>query len=639
MTWERSDERPAARGGRGCERARRGTLLWALLLALLGAGCAVDMSGTMNNNGVDAGGADGGNGCIYTIVVSPSSPQVGDTVTLEAEGSTGCAPAPQDGYTWSITGPGGAPLTPTLRQGGRIAEMTPGVAGTYRAGLVVNDLHQGEQSVERLITVVRPGAAQTTYRLLLSPPAGVDAPRQIHTQVVHGGTPVDGVLVALQQGVQVTGQVTAEGAPVPGYVRFTLTGFDLVEEVRTDAQGQLALSLLGDGLYDVTVVPDDESPAPARLEGMTADDLLKPDAFALTAGVTVLGYVQDASGGAVAGARVVLRSDDLPSSVATTDSFDGRFVLRARPGPQALEVEPEASSGLPRLLVPEAAGILLGADDTTSLTVRYAAGMTRVSPTLTVTDAPGGAAVPGVRVTLEATDLGDQGTVSITRDGSPVGEVSAVGSLRRSGTTDGSGALALTAIPAGRYHVLLEPSADGPEGVGPTVVQTVDITGLHSAMSLPLSAPARLEGWVVDDLADPVVDVHVIAVTGLGVGSAAEAWTDADGYFNLEVIEGATYQVILSAPEAVPPLARMALPEVRVTSENTTLQGAGPAGELVLRPGLALTGLVAYQGNPVGGALIQAIPVGLSGTIVLAEAVTDSSGGFRIVVPDPGMAE
>lgn len=635
-----SAARRAERSGQDDRRSWGGAALCLAWWGLLGAGCGLDYAGTMNNNG-NGNWPDGSVECLYTVAVSPPSPQIGNTVTLEAQGSAGCAPSPQDGYAWSITGPGGGTVTPTLRQSGRIAEMTPGEAGTYRVGLVVTDLHLGQRSVERLITVVRPGAAQTTFRLLLSPPEDVDAPRQIRTQVVYGGTPVDGLLLALEQGVQVTGQVTAEGAPVPGYVRFTLTGFDLMEEVRADAAGHLAVSLLGDGLYDVMVVPEEASPAPVRLEGMTAADLLQADAFALSPGVTVLGYVQDASGGAVADARVVLRSAGLPSSVATTDSFDGRFVLRARPGPQGLEVEPEAGSGWPRLRVPEDAGILLGASDALALTVRYDAGLTLASPTITVTAASGGAPapVPGVRVTLEATDLGALGTVSITRDGSDLGELSAAGSVRRSGTTDASGALALTGLPVGRYRVLLEPPAETPAAVGPTVVQTLDITGLHPTMTLPLSAPAHLEGWVVNDLLEPVEDAHVVAVTPLGVGSAAEAWSEADGYFSLEVIQGATYQVILSAPAGGQPFARMALPEVRVTSENTALQGAGPAGELVLRPGLALTGRVAYQGNPVGGALIQAIAVGVSGAPVLAEAVTDANGGFRIVVPDPGMSE
>jgi hypothetical protein len=135
-----------------------------------------------------------------------------------------------------------------------------------------------------------------------------------------------------------------------------------------------------------------------------------------------------------------------------------------------------------------------------------------------------------------------------------------------------------------------------------------------------------------------VEGARVVAVTRLGVGSAVEVVTDAQGYFALPVVAGAAYTLLLVPPAGGRTLARRVLSAVVPAAAVHTLQGEGPAGELVLPGGLAVSGRVLFQSDGLAGVLVQAIPADLSGDPVLAEAVTDLTGEFALVMPDPGGA-
>ncbi len=619
---------------------------WALglavwLMASLAACGDGDDAGWDNNNTNQNNNnpwTDGGVECLYTITVDPMVPSAGELVSARVESSgSACAPNPQDGYRWTLTGPDQNPLTPTLRSAGRIAEFTPTLSGTYSIEVVVNDLYQGDVPLSRNVTVLDPAGMQQTYLLRLTPPLASNAPRQQQVMVMTGGTPVSDRVLTLDEGVAVTNTLAGPSGPIGGYLRFVQTGFSLYREVRVPASGQFAVAMLPNALYDVMVIPDDAEPAPYQLEGYSVPQLLASGAFQVDDGEAVVGYVVDDAHEGVGDAQAMLRSGELTSSVATCDSFDGRFVVWARPGPQSLEVAPPAGSGLPAVKVPESAGIELLQGGGLGLVVEYDA-VSVVTLDLTVRAGAGGDPVPDARVTLEASSLGEVGTVTVTQDSSAVGTFGAEGRFRTTVVTDAQGRIPAVAVPAGRYRVLVETPQDAPAGYGTTVMAPLTVTAA-TALHLVLESPTELEGVVVDDLGIPVQDVRVIAVTQVGIGSAVQGVTDADGAFSLDVVAGASYSVLLVPPSGAQPLARRVLGPVVPEGIVYTLQGQGAEGGLILPSGLALSGRVVFQSDGLGGVLVQAIPSGTDGDPVLAETVTDLTGAFTLVVPDPGLVE
>jgi hypothetical protein len=413
----------------------------------------------------------------------------------------------------------------------------------------------------------------------------------------------------------------------------------MVKEVRVPATGLFEVAALPDTLYGATVVPEGASPAPVRFAARTVPELLATGAFTVDAGQAVVGYVTDASDLPIGQARAVLRTDGLLSSVGQTELFDGRFVVWARPGDHALEVLPHAGTPLPQAWVPTGAGVILPPDGALDLRLRYHP-MSLVEVYAEVVG-PADVLLAGARVTFEATDLGAVATLTATLDGSTLATADATGACRRAAETDAFGQLPPLTLPAGTYRVLVEVPADAPAGVTTTLVEGVVVgtpTGAQ-ALRLDLRAPVLLEGWVVDETLAPVADVAVVAVTGLGVGSAVEAVTGPDGAFHLEVIGGAVYDVTLAPPPGSD-LARGRLEEFRVVAQGQAfVEGGGPSGELILPRGLRISGTVVFQSDGVGGVLVQAIPADREGAPVLAETVTDAAGQFSLVVPDPGVME
>ncbi len=620
-------------------RNRPGGRAWIpVLFLLLGRwmfGCSVGATDSSNDNG-DAGMADAAGVCSYSVIPTPLSPEVDELVTLEVSWSGDCNPNPQDGYAWAITAPDQSAVTPALRQGGRIAELTPAQAGTYSVEVTITDLQLGERVAWRDVTVRQGEGRQQTFLLRITPPAAAQVPRQQQPLLVTGGTPLSGRVVSLDPGVQVTNQLCDEQGPFGGYLRFVQAGFSLPREVHVPGSGDFAVAMLGGASYDVMVIPVGDTPAPARLSDRTVSELQAADAFALDSGEVVMGYVEDPQGDGIGQARVLLRAGGLSSSVGVSDSFDGRFILRARPGQHALEIQPPAQTGWPRIWLPEAPGLPITAGGDLSLRLRYHA-VPRIQTQLTVVAGPPGQRSPvaGARVTLEATDLGDVGTLTVTADGTVLEPLAVPGGFTVTAQTDAQGALPALTLPAGTYHVAIE-APTAPAGYASTVIETVDITGLAPvSRELPLQPPALLEGRVLDSLGDPAADVEVVAITRFGVGSAVETFTNAQGDFSLDVIRGVSYRLLLVPAD--PDHARRLLESVWIHDAVTTVAGSGPAGELLLAPGLRIAGHVLLDGNGVDGVLVQAIPQDTAGDPVLAEAVSGLTGEFELIIPDPGL--
>ncbi|MDY0003851.1 MAG: carboxypeptidase-like regulatory domain-containing protein [Polyangia bacterium] len=604
--------------------------LMVLGLSILGSGCMA-MDGSMSNNN--------NSNCDYSIAVTPYSPRVGEPVELAATWQGVCAPNPAGAYEWTITGPDQAPAVFSTRQEGRFVDLIPALAGAYFVELVVDDLSgAGSVHLSRTVTVTDPAGTQETYLLRLTPPGESTAPRQQKVLLVTGGTPISDRVVTLDDGVVVQSTLQGPSGPFAGYLRFVESGYALYRELHATATGEFAMPVLPGAQYDVVVVPDGAEPAPVRLLGLNVTQLLQPGTFQFDAGIPVVGFVEDHSGAGVGQAQAVLRSGDLSSSMGSSDAFDGRFVVWTRPGPQGLEVAPKEGSGLPRVRVPDTAGIQLGSAGGLSLRLRYHEVETATVAVTVMAGEPGQAVpVPGARVTIEASALGAIGTVTATQDGSALFDLDAFGSHRVVAVTDAAGALPSLTLPLGEYQAVIEAPSGAPDGYTTTVLGSLVVEAGTSQLALALSAPARLQGVVLDDLLAPVEGARVVAVTKIGVGSAVEASTGANGAFSLPVVRGASYTLILQPPDGRALARRLVGPVLIGPSAVTEGVGAGPDGAIVLAKGLRVDGVVIHQANGLPGVLVQAIPSEAPGEPVMAEAVTGPSGEFVRVIPDPGV--
>jgi len=579
--------------------------------------------------------------CSYYLSTSPLTPQEGDLVTLDISYAGACSPST---YDWSATDPDGDLATLNVRNPPRTAELLADKPGYYGVSVTIFDsISDNDVFVTGGFTVVDPLGEHRSYLLRFTPPASSEVPRQQEVITIIGNTPMTEQVFSLEAGSVLSNQLDGPSGPFGAYLRLIQSGFPLYREVHVDTSGAFSLQMLANATYDVVVIPDEDTPAPVLLSGQSLFNLQEATAFDFDAGTWVAGYVLDASSLPVTGAQVGLRSGVLPSGIGTADGFDGRFTLLARPGDQAMELAPPESTGLPRVLIPQTS--TLEVIDQTDLELSFAyAPMEVTSLDLRVMAGPVGSEQPVVnaRVTFEATHLPEVGTLTVTRDGSEVAVVDADGAFRVTATTGADGRLDPLLIPAGTYRVILESPGpeDVPAGYGTTVVESFVVAGATLSQDVSLVPPWMFEGQIVDGSDPPVVlaGVRVVAMTTLGVGSAVETTTDADGRFDMMVVGGATYSILVM-PDPGSGLGRLRISDVFASQAVTTVAGDGPDGALVLPAGLLLAGQVTLQSTPVPGVLIQAIPSGVYGEPVLGEAVTGAGGIFEMVLPDPGVSE
>ncbi len=596
-------------------------------LCWISSGCGAKSDGATNNN----------NGsCTYYLSVFPLSPNVGDLVTMEVSYTGYCSPST---YQWSATGPDGLAADVQVRSPPRSAEMVPLGPGHYMVSVEIFDAFADSvRVVDGGFVAVDPTGNQRSYLLRFTPPASAQVPRQQEIITVTGNTPMGGLTFALEQGALLENTLTGPGGAFGAYVRLIQSGFPLYREVHVDGTGALSLRLLASASYDVVVIPDDDSLAPALLSDMTLLDLQDPAAFLFEEGTWVTGYVLDASDLPVTGAQVGLRSGVLPSDIGVAAAFDGRFTLLARPGEQSLEIAPGQGAGLPGVRIPAGPELAVVEQSSLELTFVYA-DLPRTVLDLQVVLGGDGAPLPleGARVTLEATGLVDVGTLTVTRDGSTVATLQADGGFRITLTSGPDGHTGPTLVPPGIYRVIIEPTAELPQGYAATLISSFVVSGASLSTQVGLAEPWRLEGQVVDMEGTPQEGVAVKAVTDLGLGSGVEGVTDQDGRFSLEVVAGASY-TLLVLPDPSAGLGRLRLADIPIdqpVTEATTAMGTA----LVLPPALVLQGIVTLQSTPVEGVLVQAIPAGVAGEPVLGEAVTGPGGELTLTLPDPGVAQ
>jgi hypothetical protein len=580
----------------------------ATLSLLVLAGCGAT---SQDGSGGDAGA--GGPECEMVIYpFEPAEPERGDTVVvagdISSRGASGLFR-----FAWSATTEG--QRVDVERRGDDAIAIRPLRAGIYAVELRGSVGELDCFPATRTLNVRELGAATERYRLRVVPADGGSAAE--HEVTIYGGADYDLGALAIDSSASLTGQIVGPGGPISGYVRIRGAGGATVEVFAQEGALQ-APKPPGGPPYEVLVMPDDEEVAPALLVGLSEPDLAD---LRIDAGLEILGELLDADGAGVEGARVSLSVGGVPSTIGETGA-DGSFSLRARGGEAIVRVRAPAGRGLHDL---RAEGVAI--DAATELLVRYHPELepVRVHPQITAAD--GTTPAPSARVTWIAEPVEVAGEVD---DGA--GLQLASGSARRAASADHAGGMSELILPLGTYQVVVAPG----EGAEPQdAARSVQVDLAEGAPSaLALAAPAEIRGVArgAAELAGVRIVASPIQEPTSFPGDAATS--GEDGAFALLVSGQIPYEIALSPP----PTARLARAWLDVESP---LAGAElDLGDVQLPPAIAVYGEIWASG--VGALPGAHVSLGCTSCGVarpVAEAVTDATGRFRLLVPDPGSAE
>ncbi len=403
---------------------------------------------------------------------------------------------------------------------------------------------------------------------------------------------------------RVSGQVEVAGVGAPAIVRiWPGNREDPVAELATGSDGTFEV-LLEEAKHDVLVVPLGAE-APQRLEWTPVAGTTGK--LRVAAGLPVSGRVLAPLGSALAGAKVALTIDGVPSTVATT-APDGSFALRARAGSKIeISVTPPAGSGLPRLALSDALVSL-----TTPLDVRYA-------DTLEVRDLGGlavtldGAAAPGARVTVI-------GTMAAAGCIEPCASNKLAGFVRQAAFTNGAGVLASLRVPRGALHAVLEASS------GEQAVHAVD-TSAPAPSALAIAREPEISGSVTlagEPLAEAVVRLEPLGpLEAAGVG-VRQVQTAADGRFSSAAATGGQYRVVAADPRwrGIPVAEEVSAPAA--------------IGAVSLRSRIVLRGQVTDGTRPIPHAAIElqcSSCVGLERQRPISATLADLTGAYQLALP------
>jgi hypothetical protein len=616
--------------------ARLATRVLVCALALPGAACAALA------NGDDDG--DGGPFCEMIFDVEPEQPHPGAVVTVRASVSEVDVAGPHD-YDWSVRFDAEPVEFDFATVDEDVIDFEAERAGVYLIELEgsVGGFPCLGSSAER--NVLAPGSQPEDYLVRVTPPAGQPAPppQDRIVQVWGGGEEFALGFLSLDPGIPLTGtSLDADGQPIPAYLRawqepLVAGAPPLVSESFAGADGAYAMQLLF-GPHELLVVPaSEELPAYHHSLDMP-QSIVDSTRLAPGAAVEVTVRAGAGPGDPVAGARVSLLVDGVPSSVATTDSQGAATLLSTAPatGERALSISvvPPPESGLPNLeLEGEYAGALA------ALEIRYAPSLSSRTVSLAVREADGTTPAPGSRVTWIAR-LPVAGTVAI--DGGEPRE--AAGPVRRSAVAGAGGALPDTLLPEAAYDVVVEPPAGADPG------QAVAMAAIDLGAGQPdppatveLVAPAEVRGQVLlgpDEESAPLAGVRVqaapLGLLASATRAGASARTDETGEFTLLLAGGGDYEITIDGT-----------PKGQVRGRSiATAPAPGEAVDLepaVMPRILRVTGeLDAPSGlASVDGLHVQlfCVACGPDGSAVpVAETVSDGTGRFRLIAADPGVA-
>ena len=615
---------------------RSRAICFALLLASIPAvGCGVDLAS--------------GPECSMSFSAAPSVPVRGERVVVTAYVTSDANGFHE--YDWSLAFDGQPVAFDVTSAGGDVIEFTADRSGVYSIGL---QGHVGELVCDgsaHPINAVEEGARSQRFVLRVVPAPGSPSapPPQDKSIELFGGTAEYNLgPLTLNPGIEVSGAaLDPDGQPITAYLRAWPSeagqpepgAAPLLSETFAGEGGLYHAHLL-DVPHDLLLVPTAPDLPASYARGVRVDEI--PGLTRIGAGNQVAVTVADGSGVPVAGARVTLVAGGVPSSVAETDGAGAATVRVNGDGALSLSVEPPETSGLPQLELAASDGAVLAAGGG-AIAVRYAASppARTVSPEVRLAD--GATAAPGSRVTWIAHPLAAAATVSI--DGGDPHQ--ATGLVRRAAEAGAGGAVPEMLLPAAAYDVVVEPPVDAAPDTEAVSVAAVDLApGEPAPAVLGLAAPAVVRGQVkipvgsdgAEFAALPGVLVQA-APRGLLVGATragASARTDADGRFALRLAGGGAYEIEVDGASRGQGRARW----------NAVAPAAGATADLdttFLPRVLRATGLLVVEGGlgPAGGAHLQLFCTGCGPdgrSVPVTETVTDATGGFELVAPDPGVA-
>jgi hypothetical protein len=615
--------------------SRARVLFAGMALALTACGAGAKTSDATGGAGAPAdGGSTGaaGSGGVPTCQVNilPVLPASfdglvpGPSSTMRVRGEiTGDVPS-SFALQWSVLLADDSPVPVTWVKGMSLVEFPLASAGTYTiSAALTNSTCTGT----RTITVVRPGAKTTTFRLHVTPSSRELAPAQDFDRQVSGGTPSGRNMIALDAGFVTTLAVTRAdtGETLPAYVRLTNAATGAVMETRTSAAGPNQLRV-PQGLYGMVVIPDGDF-APVTFSPRTPADI-NATPVALEGGAMIQGTVSDGAGAPIAGATVVLRTGDLVSTAGTTDAT-GAFHVRARSGTFGVTVvSPLTAGGLESKLA-ATNGLVV---DTTAasamppLAIKIQPGAL-VTGTVALTAKDAASLGASARVTLTAMPaLADVGTIAIGA-GTPR---ALEGNVHLSLHPGADGTVTTGAVPRGQYQLTVFPAkSDSSDAVTMSVISLqADSAG---PLAMKLTQKVMLTGRLLPAAA--AAGAHLFALDDGGLPVEAEGDAGPDGAFALAVSPARTYR-LRALPRAGATLASASFPKVPVGDV------APPVQDRTMPPALLYAGRVvdpSLQG--VGAALVQAFcraaDPGCDAAVPVAETVTRSDGTFQLMLPDP----
>jgi hypothetical protein len=591
-----------------------------LVLGTPGCGAGADS----HNN------TDGGVGTCFTwFSVSPAQAQAPATITLSGQIDREGAVSGIERYDWNVFGSEGQPMSfATTDPDGRSIAFEAGAPGVYRAVLGGSVGTVTCSSFDLFINVGDPNARTARYRLRAVPLADQPAPVQEFPITVYGGADAYLDSIVLSQGAIMEGMIESEsGQPVAAYLRARPTARATpLREGFAGADGRFSLRVLED-VYDVLVIPEDNAWAPVRIADMLAENPAQAAQVLVTPGQAVEGVILDGDGAPVAGARVSMRIEGVPSTIATTGP-DGSFAIRTRTlGSAALTVVPAGLSALPALEVTADAGLVV---DGSSVEIRYAPHSAR-SISVPLRHSDGTTPAASARVTWIARPMADAAQV---RAGAQ--SVNAHATMRRSLVADATGTTAAIALVDAVYDVIVEPGADA--GAGQAVaLRQVDLSdGQPAPAFLALAPPARITGIIENAAGTPAGGVEILAtptgILGQTMAAGQRAITGPDGSFDLAVAGSGQYDITWKGRD----VGRW-WQEVQAPAPGQTLA----LGTIARPPIITLSGQVRipWVANAEGVHLMLLCRQcsGVAADRPVAETITRGNGGFELHVPDPGV--
>lgn len=599
---------PAGSAGRGSPVAEPvGSMKRAspsLLILMFAVGCAGGPEGT------DTPPNDAAAGCTTTLRFEPDPAIAGPDTRVRAIAEVYDAPGFVT-YAWHVDHQG-VPVPTEIEQmdGSHITFPAP-TAGIYGVRFEVTALvYCPPQLVD--FTVLAEGANVTQVRLHVSPGLDTNVPPIDRLVPVSGGGDFSLGPIILDPGIVVNGQVRDGSVNIPAYLRFMpAAGKEAIVETFTSPTGAFSARVAGTQNHDVLVVPTVPGYAPLLVEDWSSVDSL----IEIDSGTPISGVVRDPAGGLLAGAKVQLTIDGVPSTLSTT-SATGSFSVRARQvtGMVTVDVTPPAGRGLPRL-VASSPDFVLGS----AMQINYAASLVPMRDLAGTTVRRQGVAINGAQVTL----VGSMAAVGTVTAGTTA---SASGVVRIAATASATGVLPTTLAPA-RALVAVTQVAGNDHAVSP-----IDLTaGVPASIDAPpaQAIATQIRQPDLTPISGAILDaVPVGALALAGVSASVRVTSAASGAIAASFAGGGHYELRFHDPAARG--AALIVPDVTAGSI---------AAAYALRKGLFATGTLQSNQTAVGGASVQilcSLCSGLDRDRPLAEGASGPTGEFKLVVPDPG---